>query len=187
MILVALSASASEEFLVHAVDAAGKLVVHALDDAEGHRADGVGEGGLQAVLRQALDHEVRHTGGSTDGEIEGGGIGHAGALDVRDRDLAGPGKFIDLVADAVDEDDLDAEAAEHGEVDQDVGEVLVGDDDAVQRDDKGLALKPGDVFQDAAQVGRFDVGAVAHRKSDLIRHRGALVNGGNVKAGDNTK
>ena len=79
------------------------------------------------------------------------------------REEARPGEILDLVADAVDEDDLDAEAAEHGDVGQDVREILVGDDDAVGGDDKGLPLKPGDVFQDAAQVGRFDVSAVAHR------------------------
>ena len=166
-----------EEFLVDAIDAAGELVVHALDDAERRGADGVRQCGLQAVLRQALDHEMGDAGGGADGEVEGGGVGHARALVVGDRDFAGLRKLFDLVPDAVDHDDLDAQAAEHGEVDQDVGEVFVGDDDAVERDDKGLALKPGDVFQDAAQVGRFDVGAIAHRRSDLIRHRGALVNG----------
>ena len=38
-----------------------------------------------------------------------------------------------------------------------IGEIFVGHDAAIERDDKDLALKTRDVFQDAAQVGGFDV------------------------------
>jgi hypothetical protein len=67
------------------------------------------------------------------------------------------------VADPVHDDDFDAEAAKDGGIEQDIREIFVGDDAAVERDHKDLILETRNVFQNAAEVGWFYVGAIAHR------------------------
>src|SRR5205823_12833394 len=49
------------------------------------------------------------------------------------------------------------QGAEDGDVEQDIGEVFVGDDRAVDADDEDLLAKARDVLEDAAQVSRFHV------------------------------
>ena len=81
-----------------------------------------------------------------DGQIERGRVREAGPVGVGDRNAARDRQFANLVADAVHEDDLDAERAQHGDVDQNVAKIIVGHDRAVDRDDKNLPLKSGHVF-----------------------------------------
>jgi len=57
----------------------------------------------------------------------------------------------------MNEHDADIERAQHRNIQQDIGEVLVGDDGAVDADDEGLLPELRDVLQDAAQVGQFHV------------------------------
>ena len=86
--------------------------------------------------------------------------------DVGDGNVARRRQLLDLLADAVDEHELDAEAAQDRDVDEQVAEILVGDDGAVEGDDKDLPLEPRHVFEDAAEIRGFDRGdggAVAHR------------------------
>jgi len=145
-----------DEILVDALDFAGEELVHATDDAEGQRAHGIGDHGLQGILREAFEDEVGDARAGANGEIERGCVGDAGAVVVGDGDAAKFREFLDLVANAVDEHDLDAEAAEYGDVDEQVAKIFVGDDGAVDGDNKDLALKTGDVFQDAAQIVGLD-------------------------------
>ena len=171
-----------DELLVNAVDLAGELLLDALDDADRNRADRVRDGALESVLRQSLEDELRHAGGGPDGEVERGGVGHPRAMDVGDRDVARRRQFLDLPADAVNEDHLNPQAAENGDVDQQIAEVIVGDDRAVEGDDKNLPLKPGHVFQNAAEIRGLDVGdggAAAHGDaSAVLIESGGCVNGG---------
>ena len=67
------------------------------------------------------------------------------------------GQGLDLGGGAVDEHDADVQRAQHGDVHQDVGEVLVGDDGAVHADDERLLAELRDVLQDAPQVSQFHV------------------------------
>ena len=152
-----------DELAVDAIDAAGKLVIHAAQNPNRHSSDGIGQRSLQAVGGQPFDYEVRDARGCADREVKGGGVGHAGAVGVGDRDVAELGELLDLLADAVDHHDLDAERAQDGDVGDQVGEVVVGDDAAIERDDEDLALETRDVLEDAPQVGWFDVRAIAHR------------------------
>ena len=98
-------------------------------------------------MGEPFENKVGNPRGGADGEVERGGIGHAGAVGIGDGDLAGGGEFDELFADAVDEHDLDAEAAEHGDVDEKVPEILVGDDGSVDGEDEDLTLETRDVFQ----------------------------------------
>ena len=155
----------AEEVLVDALDFAGELLVDAFDDPDRERADGVGENGFQRILREPLENEMGDARAGADGEIERGGVGDAGAVVAGDRDVAERGELLELVADAVDEDDFDAEAAEDRDVDEEVVEILVGDDRAVDGDDENLTLETRDVFEDAAQIVGFDRGGLGRSGS----------------------
>ena len=65
------------------------------------------------------------------------------------------GALFDLVARAVDDDDLDVERAQHGEVEQHVGKILRVDDLAVDGDDERALAEARDVLEDAAEVGNL--------------------------------
>ena len=83
-----------------------------------------------------------------------GGVGDAGAVEVGRR-LAGLlGQAADLMAGAVDQRDADAQAAQQGDVEQQIAEVLVLDDGAVQGDDEHPVAELRHVTQDLAQVGQ---------------------------------
>ena len=153
-----------DQVLVDPVDAAGELLVNALQDADRHRANRIGDDRLERALGQALEDEVGNPGGRPGRQVERGGVGHAGAVAVRDRDAAQDGELLELVADAVDEDDLDPEAAEDGDVDKQVPEILVGDYRAVDRDDEDLPLEARHVLENPPEVGGLDRGRLGGRR-----------------------
>jgi len=64
-------------------------------------------------------------------------------MDVGDRDVAGGRQRLDLLADAVDKHHLDSQAAEDGDIDEQIAEVVVGDDGAVEGNDKRSAPETG--------------------------------------------
>ena len=116
--------------------------------------EGVAEGAAQVVGRQSFQHFVRDAVGGGQGELQRGVVGDAGAVEVGGR-LAGLlGKAADLVAGAVDQGDADAQAAQQGDVEQQIAEVLVLDDGAVQRDDEHLVAEARHIAQDLAQIGQ---------------------------------
>jgi len=91
----------------------------------------------------------------------------------------GIGQADQLLADAVDQHDLDREAAEHGDVRHDVREVLMGHDRTVDRDDEHVVAEHRDVAEDSPQVGGLH-GALA-----LAGHAnpyGLRAGGGNTDA-----
>ena len=100
-----------------------------------------------------------------------------------DGNVAKDGELAELMADTVHEHDLDAEAAEDGDVDEEIVKILVGDDGPVDRDDENLALKTRDVFEDAAQIVGLDRGGLGRgggrgdRGGRGSRERGALAVG----------
>ena len=100
---------------------------------------------------------MRQAVGGGQGELERGFVGDAGAVEVGRRDALLGGQRSDLRGGAVDEHDADVQRAQHGDVHQDVGEVLVRDDRAVHVDDERLLAELRDVLQDAPQVGQFHV------------------------------
>src|SRR5262249_17232115 len=71
----------------------------------------------------------------------------------------------------------DVQGAKDRDIQQDVGEVFVGDDRSVEAEDKNLFAKTRDVLEDAAQVGWFHVSPilVAHGlSSNRIGLKGML-------------
>ena len=69
--------------------------------------------------------------GGGEGQLERGGVGDAGAVDVGGGHAGLLGQAADLVAGPVDERDADAQAAQQGDVEQQVAEVVAFDDGAV--------------------------------------------------------
>src|SRR5205814_6983518 len=103
---------------------------------------------------QALEDFVGDAVGGGAGQFQGRGVGDAGAVRVGGRLPGGLGELADLPAGPVDEDDADAQAAEDGDVAQQVAEVVVGDDGPVERDHEHLVAEVRHVVQDFAQVGQ---------------------------------
>ena len=82
------SSSCLEQLDVHALDLAGEEVVHAVQDAQRVGDDGVGAGGAQVVGGEAFEDFVRQAVGGGEGELEGGFVGDAGAVEVGRGDAA---------------------------------------------------------------------------------------------------
>ena len=105
----------------------------------------------------ALVHAARQPVRGGQAEFERGFIGNAGAIEVGRRDALRCGQRLDLRRGAMHEHDANAQGAQHGNIHQDIGEVLVRDDRAVHVDDERLLAELGDILQDAPQVGQFHV------------------------------
>src|SRR5207302_1340495 len=108
------------------------------EDARRVGHQGVAAGAAQVGGGQPFEDLVRDAVGGGDGELERRGVGDAGAVEVG-RGLAHLlGQAAELVAGPVNQGHLDAQAAQQGDVEQDVPQVVVGDDGAVEGDDEGL-------------------------------------------------
>ena len=101
---------------------------------------------------------MRDAVGGSQGELQRVGVGDAGAVEVGGRLSGLFGQAADLVAGAVDQGDADAQAAQQGDVEQQIAEVLVLDDGAVQGDDEDLIAEARHIAQDLAQIGQTQHG-----------------------------
>ena len=66
--------------------------------------------------------------GGGQGQLQRGGVGDAGAVEVGRLPAGLLGEPADLVAGPVDQGDADAQAAQQGDVEQQVAEIVVLDD-----------------------------------------------------------
>ena len=140
---------------VHALDAAGVELIDAAEDARRMRDDRVGVGRPQIDGREAL-HDLRHhVRRRFEAHLERGVVGDADSVRVGNRDAALGGELRDLQARAVDEDHLDAQRAQHREIEQEVREIRRRHDLAVDRDYEDFFAEARDVLENAAQVGDF--------------------------------
>ena len=137
------------------LDLAGIKMVHSLEAADLSRADGVGNRAAEAGLGKVFEYRLRDERRSFTGERHRGGVDGAFALDVGEHDIMFAGEADELLADAVHKDDLDGQAAEDGDVGDDVREILVGHDRAIDRDDEHVVAEHGDIPEDSPEVGRL--------------------------------
>ena len=144
-----------EHLHVHALDLAGEQMVHALDDAERMGDDDVRADGAEVVGRKPFENFVRQPVRGGQRELQRGRVRDARAVEVRGGNFLLLGEQLDLRRRAVDEHDADVQRAQHRHVQQQRGEVFVGDDRAVNREDERLLAELRNVLQDAPQVGRF--------------------------------
>ena len=162
------ASSVCSKFDVHALDLAGEQMVHALNDAHRMGDDDVRAGGAQVVGRKAFENFVRQPVRGGERELERGGVGDAGAVEIGRRDFLLLGQRLDLRRRAVDEHDADVQRPQHRHVQQQRGEVFVGDDRAVHREDERLLAELRNVLQDAPQVGRFHVWLIINRNAQQV-------------------
>ena len=100
---------------------------------------------------------MRQPVGGGERELERGGVRDAGAVKIGRADFLFLGQRLDLRRRAMHEHDADVQRAQHRDVQQQRGEILVGDDRAVHGQDERLVAELRNVLQDAPQVGRFHV------------------------------
>ena len=138
---------------IDALDLAGVELVHAVEDARGKRDDGVRVDGAQVHGGEALHDLVRDARGRVQADGERVSVGDARAVGVGNHHAEFGGAAFDLVARAVDDDDLDVERTQDGDVEQDVAEILRLDDLAVDGDHESALAETGNILEDAAEVG----------------------------------
>ena len=143
-----------EQFGVHALDSAGELVVDAVQDAGRMGDQGIAVSRAEVGRRQPFEDFMRHPVGGVERQFQGGRVGDAGAVGIG-RLLAGlGGEQADLMAGPMHQGDLDPQAAQQGNVQQEVGEIVVVHHGAVQGDDEDPVAEARHVTQDFAQIGQ---------------------------------
>ena len=95
------------------------------------RDDGVGAGGAQIVGGETFQDFVGQAVGRRQRQLQGLGIGDAGAIEVGRLNFCFSGQRLDLRRRAMNEHHPDVQRAQHRDIQQDFGEVLVGDDRAI--------------------------------------------------------
>lgn len=127
-------------------------MVGSAEDADIGGADGVGADAAEAILGKALFQAMADAGGGLDGEIEGRFISWTVTVDIGEPCMVLAGEGFELGSDAEDEEQADAEVAQNGEFEEEVGEGIAFGDGAVEGDDKGMVSPLGNVFEDAPEV-----------------------------------
>src|SRR5271163_1642921 len=102
------------------------------------RNDGIRVGAPEVIGGKALKDLVRELIGGLDSQVQGGGIGHAGSVQVGRVDAFLLGQSLNLLGCAVHQHHADVQRTQHGDIQQDVGEVLVRDDDSIHGNNEGL-------------------------------------------------
>ena len=120
---------------------AGELVIGAVDDAARVRRHGVGRDAAQAVGGEALEDLVRQPVGRSERQIQRGGIHRLGAVEVRRLDALLQRHRRDLAGGAVNQCHADVQRSQHGEIKQEIREILVADNRAIDADDKNPVPK----------------------------------------------
>ena len=141
-----------KKFGVDPFNLPGKQVVDAMDDSQRMRNDGVCARGAEVVGRKAFQDLVRETVRGVNGQLQCRGIGHAGAIQVGGLDILLFGESLNLLGRAVHQHHADVQGTQHGDVQEDVGEVLVRDDDSIHCNNECLFAELRDVLKNPAQV-----------------------------------
>ena len=144
-----------EEFRIHALDLAGVLKIHAAQNTCGVRDDHICVGGAQIHARETLHDVVHQRRRRIERNFERRFIGDAGAVRIARFHATLGGKLFDLHCCAVNEHDAHVQRTQHGEIEQDGGEIWRRHDLAIHRDDECLFAEARDVSKNAAQIGDF--------------------------------
>ena len=146
-----------EHFAIHLMHLAGVLVVYAFENAKRHGLNGVRLCGPQVVGRKSFQNFVRDPIGAEEGEFQRRRVSHAGAVGIRDGPAEFVGERLDLVAGAMDNDNLNAQTPQHSDIQQEVVEIVVGHHRAVNGDDEHLVAELWNVMQNSAQISWFHI------------------------------
>jgi hypothetical protein len=127
-------------------------MIDAVQDAGRVRHQGVAGRAAQVVGGQAFQDLVRHAVGRGQGQLQGRLVRDAGAVDIGRRLSRLLGKPADLMPGPVYQRDRDPQAAQQGDVQEQIAEVALFDDRTVHGDYKDLVAKARYVAKDLAQV-----------------------------------
>jgi len=78
-----------------------------------------------------------------------------GAVEIGRLDVPLFAERFDLRGGAVHEHHANVQRAQHGDIEEDVAEIFIGDDGAIDFNNEGFFPELRDVLQNAAQVGQF--------------------------------
>ena len=143
---------------IDALDPAGELVIDAVQDAGRVGDQRVAIGAAQIVGGQALEDLVGDAIGGVQGELQRGGIGDAGAVDVGRRQPGLLRQPANLRPAPCTSTTPMRRLRKQRDVEEDVAEVVVLDDGPVQGDDEDLVPEARDVAEDFAEVGEAQHG-----------------------------
>ena len=153
----ALGQKALEHFDIDPFHLAGELVVYATDNAERMGDNGIGGHRAEIVGRQPFKDLMGEPVGGIERELQGLRIGDAGAIEIGGLDPALHGQRRDLLGSTVHKQDSDVQRAEDRDVEQEVREVVVGDDGSIDGQDEDLFPEAWNVAENSPQVGGFHV------------------------------
>ena len=132
-----------EKLGIDALHFSGKQVVDALKDSERMGNDGVRAGAAQVVGGKAFQDFVGQPVGGVERQLQSWRVGDAGAVQVRGRDALLLRQRLDLRRRSMHQHHADVQGTQHGDVEKDIGEVLIRDDDAVDGNDKVFSRNCG--------------------------------------------
>src|SRR5947199_10816077 len=113
-------------------------MVRSLNDAHRMGDNGVGAGGAQVVGGKAFQNFVCQTVGSGQGQFQRLSIRDACAVEIGRFEPTFVGQGLDLGRSTMYQHDTNIERAQNRHVQQDVGEIFIGDDRPIHAEDEGL-------------------------------------------------
>ena len=137
-------------------------MIHAVNDPQRMRDDAVRCHPAQIIRGQTFENLVREAVRRGERELECLRVSEADASEVGRLHAAFLGQRGDLRRGTVDDEHADVQRAQHREIEQDVREVFVRDDRAINGDDERLFAEAWNVLEDSPEVGRFHL-AKNHR------------------------
>ena len=126
----------------------GVALVDTAEDAGRVRNDRIRVGGPQIHGGQAFEDLMGQPHGRPDAQLQRGLVRDAGAVRVARFGPGAFGRLLHLMARTVDKHDPDAQRAQHGEIEQNVGKVGRSGNLPVDRHHEDLFAEPRDVLQD---------------------------------------
>ena len=133
-------------------DFARELLVDAADDADLRRAHGVGDRAFQVGVREPFDDGLGNDAGRLAGDFHRSRVRRAFAVDVGKFRALARRRVAELLADAVHDDDVDVQAAQHGDVRHEILEIFVLDDAPVDRNHENVLAEHRNVFENPAEI-----------------------------------
>ena len=143
-----------QERRVHALDPARQLVIDALQDARRMGHEAVAVRGPQIIGGEPFENLMGDAIGGRQGKLQGGGVGYPCAIDVGRRGARLQGEPPNLLSRPVHQGDANAQAAQEGNVQQEVAEIVIFDHRSIHGNHEHLVAKPRHVAQDLAQDGQ---------------------------------
>ena len=147
----ALGQQSLKHFHVHPLDLAREKMVLAVNDAQRMSDQGVAGGGAKIACAETLQDLVRQPVRRSQGEFQCRRVRHAAAVQIGRLNILFFRQDFNLRRRAMDQDDPNAQGAQHCDIQKNIGEILARDNRAIDADDEDLFPKARDVLQNGSQ------------------------------------